>query len=229
MKKLVIIIILLISNFSYYGVVNDEGEKVTNMQEIMQSQNVIVEGNVAIEIQENEIKEQVEEKIEVQPTKVEEKQENKTEEPKVIATKKDSTSIEKKETKNTSINTEKEEQKNKKDEKQVEQQLEQSSEEVNKIEKQNDNLVKEQEQKTVIPKCIETNHQNQTGNTGKWFFTKQEAISYYDKEIKYWGDWWVTTNSEEDDEKYRKNCPIGYEIWDCPYCLKWTINFYYNK
>ena len=68
MKKLVIIIILLISNFSFYGVVNDEGEKVTNIQEIMQSENVIVEDNAAIETQENAVEEKVEEKIEIQPT-----------------------------------------------------------------------------------------------------------------------------------------------------------------
>ena len=33
---------------------------------------------------------------------------------------------------------------------------------------------------------------------------------------------------EINDETYQKNCPYGYETWSCPFCGKWTINFYYN-
>lgn len=212
MKKLVIIIILLISNFSYYGVVNDEGEKVTNIEEIMQSENVIVEENAAIEVQE-----QVKEEINEQPTKVEEKQETKVKEIKVIPAKKESTITEKKETKNTSINTEKkmEEQKNKQEEKQ--------KDEKNQIEQSQDNSTKKQE--TVIPKCTETNHLMETGNTGKWFDTKQQAVAFYEKEIKEWEDKWL--KDEIDDNTYYKNCPDGYEYWSCPLCQKWTLNLYY--
>lgn len=212
MKKLVIIIILLISNFSYYGVVNDEGEKVTNIEEIMQSENVIVEENAAIEVQE-----QVKEEINEQPTKVEEKQETKVKEIKVIPAKKESTITEKKETKNTSINTEKkmEEQKNKQEEKQ--------KDEKNQIEQSQDNSTKKQE--TVIPKCTETNHLMETGNTGKWFDTKQQAVAFYEKEIKEWEEKWL--KDEIDDDTYYKNCPDGYEYWSCPLCQKWTLNLYY--
>lgn len=212
MKKLVIIIILLISNFSYYGVVNDEGEKVTNIEEIMQSENVIVEENAAIEVQE-----QVKEEINEQPTKVEEKQETKVKEIKVIPAKKESTITEKKETKNTSINTEKkmEEQKNKQEEKQKDEKIQ--------IEQSQDNSTKKQE--TVIPKCTETNHLMETGNTGKWFDTKQQAVAFYEKEIKEWEEKWL--KDEIDDDTYYKNCPDGYEYWSCPLCHKWTLNLYY--
>ena len=223
MKKLVIIIILLISNFSYYGVVNDEGEKVTNIQEIMQSENVIVEENAAIEVQENVVEEKVEKKIEVQPTKVEEKQETKVEEIKVTTAKKESTITEKKEPKNTSINTEEkiEEEKNKQEEKQIEK----PKEETTQIEINKDISTKEDKQTTVIPKCTETNHLMETGNTGKWFDTKQQAVAFYEKEIKEWEEKWL--KDEIDDDTYYKNCPDGYEYWSCPLCQKWTINLYY--
>ena len=223
MKKLVIIIILLISNFSYYGVVNDEGEKVTNIQEIMQSENVIVEENAAIEVQENVVEEKVEKKIEVQPTKVEEKQETKVEEIKVTTAKKESTITEKKEPKNTSINTEEkiEEEKNKQEEKQIEK----PKEETTQIEINKDISTKEDKQTTVIPKCTETNHLMETGNTGKWFDTKQQAVAFYEKEIKEWEEKWL--KDEIDDDTYYKNCPDGYEYWSCPLCQKWTLNLYY--
>ena len=55
--------------------------------------------------------------------------------------------------------------------------------------------------------------------------TKEQAIAEYDKEINLWGDKWV--NDEIDDDTYYKNCPDGYEIWSCPYCSKWTLNYYY--
>ena len=221
MKKLVIIIILLISNFSFYGVVNDEGEKVTNIQEIMQSENVIVEDNAAIETQENAVEEKVEEKIEIQPTEVVEKQEIKNEEIKGTPVKKENTTTKKNE--NTSINTEKkmEEQKNKQEEKQIEK----PKDEINQSKQNQDNSAKEQQLETVIPKCTETNHLMETGNTGKWFDTKQQAVAFYEKEIKEWEEKWL--KDEIDDDTYYKNCPNGYEYWSCPLCQKWTLNLYY--
>ena len=63
-------------------------------------------------------------------------------------------------------------------------------------------------------------------NSNKWFNSKQEAINYYQGIIKTWGDKWE--KFEIDDETYQKNCPYGYETWSCPFCEKWTINFYYN-
>ena len=225
MKKLVIIIILLISNFSFYGVVNDEGEKVTSIQEIMQSENVIVEENAANEVEEkteekttNETSSQ--EKIKEQPTEVVEKQEIKNEEIKETPVKKEITTTKKNE--NTSVNIEKkvEEQKSKQEEKQIEK----SKDEITKVETTQD-ISTQEEKTTVIPKCTETNHMMETGNSGKWFDTKQQAVAFYEKEIKEWEDKWL--KDEIDDNTYYKNCPDGYEYWSCPLCNKWTINLYY--
>lgn len=71
-----------------------------------------------------------------------------------------------------------------------------------------------------------SNHGMNVGNSGKWFNSKQEAVNYYDSIIKTWGDKWE--NFEIDSETYDKNCPYGYEVWTCPFCGKWTINFYYR-
>ena len=76
------------------------------------------------------------------------------------------------------------------------------------------------------PKCTDTKHGGEVGNSNKWFNSKQEAINYYQGIIKTWGDKWE--KFEIDDETYQKNCPYGYETWSCPFCEKWTINFYYN-
>lgn len=70
------------------------------------------------------------------------------------------------------------------------------------------------------------NHGMNIGNSGKWFNSKQEAVNYYDSLIKTWGDKWE--NFEIDSDTYDKNCPYGYEVWSCPFCGKWTINFYYR-
>lgn len=81
------------------------------------------------------------------------------------------------------------------------------------------------EEQSSNPRCTDKDHAMNVGNSNKWFDSKQEAIAYYEKIIKTWGDKW--TNDEIDYETYSKNCPDGYEIWDCPYCHKWTINLYY--
>lgn len=86
---------------------------------------------------------------------------------------------------------------------------------------------KQEETKIVeVPKCSGNNHGVGTGNSGKWFNSESDAIKYYKSIIKTWGDKWE--KFEIDDETYNKNCPYGYEDWSCPYCGRWTINFYYN-
>ena len=86
---------------------------------------------------------------------------------------------------------------------------------------------KQEEPRIVeIPKCSGNNHGVGTGNSGKWFNSESDAIKYYESIIKTWGDKWE--KFEIDDETYNKNCPYGYEDWSCPYCGRWTINFYYN-
>ena len=78
----------------------------------------------------------------------------------------------------------------------------------------------------VTPKCDGSNHGVGVGNSNKWFNSKQEAIDYYDGIQKTWGDKWE--KFEIDSATYDKNCPYGYEVWTCPFCGKWTINFYYR-
>src|SRR5699024_6731395 len=76
--------------------------------------------------------------------------------------------------------------------------------------------------------CNSNNHGIGVGNSGKWFNTKDEAIATYKKEVKIWEDKW-TTNNEISYDEYCTNCPYGYEIWSCPLCNKWTINYYYDN
>ena len=87
-------------------------------------------------------------------------------------------------------------------------------------------VVEEKPKKVETPKCSGNSHGVGTGNSEKWFNSESEAINYYKSIIKKWGDKWE--NFEIDDDTYNKNCPYGYEDWSCPYCGKWTINFYYN-
>ncbi len=92
---------------------------------------------------------------------------------------------------------------------------------------QNNNNYTEKEVK-VAPKteCIGNNHKMGAGNTGKWFETKAQADSYYNTEIDKWGKKWES--GEIKKPEYLEKCPFGYEVWTCPQCGKWTINFYYR-
>jgi len=83
-----------------------------------------------------------------------------------------------------------------------------------------------QEPEPVVPKCDGSNHGVGVGNSNKWFNSKQEAVNYFDGIQKTWGDKWE--KNEIDSATYDKNCPYGYEVWTCPFCGKWTINFYYR-
>ncbi len=76
MKKLIAIIFMfIIASNSYYGIVNDKGEKVTDIQEVLKEQNLIT--NEIVEEQENETIEQeniaeIQEVVEVDEPKIEE-------------------------------------------------------------------------------------------------------------------------------------------------------------
>jgi len=77
--------------------------------------------------------------------------------------------------------------------------------------------------------CTGNNHGMEVGNTGKWFNTKDEAIATYRAELKIWGDKWTAKENPINKEEYHKNCPSGYEVWNCMYCGKWTLNYYYDN
>ena len=86
-----------------------------------------------------------------------------------------------------------------------------------------------QETKVVEPptRCTNNNnHSMDVGNSGKWFSSKSEAIAYYNSQVSYYSNLWET--EQIDDATYYSKCPSGYEVWDCIYCSKWTINFYYR-
>ena len=125
------------------------------------------------------------------------------------------------------------------EEKRIEQPKTQKVQEVQKEETKVENIQSKEETKVVeikpepikepepvTPKCIGSNHGVGVGNSNKWFNTQQEAINYFDGIQKTWGDKWE--RFEIDSETYDKNCPYGYEVWSCPFCGKWTINFYYR-
>lgn len=99
-----------------------------------------------------------------------------------------------------------------------------SSQTINTVTTPTDEQVQVNEQPT---RCTtNNNHAMSVGNCGQWFNSKNEAITYYNNKISYWGNLWE--NFEIDDSTYYSNCPSGYEIWSCAYCSKWTINMYYR-
>ena len=92
--------------------------------------------------------------------------------------------------------------------------------------KPNDSYTEEEVQIAPKTECIGNNHKMESGNTGKWFETKEQADNYFNAEIEKWAKQWE--NGEKTKEEYLKGCPFGYEVWTCPQCQKWTINFYYR-
>lgn len=67
------------------------------------------------------------------------------------------------------------------------------------------------------------NHSMSCGNMGRWFSSRNELVSYYEKQVKYWND--KVDNGEITDEEYYANVPSGYKCWSCSYCGKWTGDF----
>ena len=92
--------------------------------------------------------------------------------------------------------------------------------------KPNDSYTEEEVQIAPKTECIGNNHKMESGNTGKWFETKEQADNYFNAKIEKWAKQWE--NGEKTKEEYLKKCPFGYEVWTCPQCQKWTINFYYR-
>lgn len=79
---------------------------------------------------------------------------------------------------------------------------------------------------TTTSGCASGNHSMPTGNSGKWFNSRSEAISYNDTVCEKWNN--KIDNNEISYNEYIKNCPSGYECWSCSRCGKWTINFKYH-
>lgn len=217
MRKLIaIIFMLIISSNAYYGIVNDKGERVTNIQDVLREQNLIP--NEMVAEQTNEIAEQ-------------EKTEEKQEIMQVQDTKAEEIPVETKvEVKKQKVSTQESKPKTVETQKKTEVKLETKQENIQEVQKQENSKqetkqeVKVQEPET--PKCSDTKHGVGAGNTGKWFNSYNEAVAYYDNLINGYSN--QIHNGEITIEEYNKKCPCGYEIWSCPYCNKWTLNFYFR-
>lgn len=207
MKKIIIIIILMLTTFMGENIYSNNKEKnkneyIENIVEIVDKtpENIIItpEENKTQKINENSV---IEEQTGVEKNKT------------IVSTPKEEKIIEQPKVQEV--------QKIQKVEEPI--QVSQSKKEIKVVETKPESI---KEPEAVIPKCSESNHYIGVGNSNKWFNSKQEAINHYQSIIKTWGDKWE--KFEIDDETYQNNCPYGYETWSCPLCEKWTINFYYN-
>lgn len=79
-------------------------------------------------------------------------------------------------------------------------------------------------QESYTPRCTDSKHGVGVGNSNKWFNSYNEAVSYYDNLIDSYSD--QVHSGEITSEEYYQLCPYGYETWSCPYCEKWTLNYY---
>lgn len=76
------------------------------------------------------------------------------------------------------------------------------------------------------PKCSDSKHGVGVGNSDRWFNSYSEAIAFYDSLINNYSN--QVHSGDITSEEYNKLCPYGYETWSCPYCGKWTLNYYYR-
>lgn len=215
MKKIIIILIITLTTFMGENIYTNNKElkqneyiandvEIENKAEDKTSENILIipEENEVImkdnEIQETTDNEVIEEYISVEKSVATPKEEKKNEQPKTQKVQE----VQKEETKVENI---------------------QQKEETKVVETKTEPI---KEPEPVTPKCDGSNHGVGVGNSNKWFNTQQEAINYFDGIQKTWGDKWE--KFEIDSATYDKNCPYGYEVWTCPFCGKWTINFYYR-
>lgn len=204
-KIIVVIIVAMISSFSYYGAVNEKGEKVVDLTTNIQEENVVE--NESVEETQGNIIEQIGNTI--AQVEIIQNGEIITEN----AVNEITTPVAEK------TNTSKNNNKNKTQESQTTTQTKVIEEQKNiEIEETaTNNSTNQKSNINNVPKCSHSN--------SNWYNSKAEAVAVYNAEIKKWDDKW--TNYEIDNDTYYKNCPSGYEVFSCPYCNKWTINLYY--
>lgn len=211
---LIILGFYMIITQSYYGVVDENGNKITNMQEILlmeqEQENKAVQ-NETIANEEVKI-----EDISVSASKENIQEQNTSDEKKIkkiTQTKKKDESIINKTTQESNVKTK-------------EVVVPEPKKEVIQETKTDEDYAEREVEVAEKKECTGENHLIGVGNTGKWFNTKSEAENFYDKEIAKWGSMWE--NDEITKEEYLKKCPSGYEVWSCPLCQKWTLNYYYR-
>ena len=105
--------------------------------------------------------------------------------------------------------------------------VEQSNEKIKQTEQPKQTEVETKKEETKVVRCTtNNNHGMNIGNSNRWFDTYNSAVAYYDNLISNYGS--KLRAEEITIEEYDKKCPCGYETWSCPYCGKWTVNFYYR-
>lgn len=218
-KKILIIGgILMISSFSYYGAVDENGEKVISFEQNATQSALKNEG---IEEQQEVEQEKIQQKEEIEPIQTE-LQDVKDDNIGVQSVSKSTQVEEKNKTKEIVKETKKQEeiketqQEKKQDETKKEQEKEQEEIKYTEVEVK---IIEEIE-------CIDNKHCVVVGNSNKWFETQAEAIAEYNVELEKWSQ--KCKSGEITYEELVKQSPYGYETWSCPKCNKYTLNYYYN-
>lgn len=207
-KKILIIGgILMISSFSYYGAVDENGERVISFEENATQSAVDLKSEVVEEQQEIE---QTHKQQETQVTaKVKEQKKEITEQ----IEKKQEVKVEEKTQEKESAKEQKQEETIKKESK---------PQEIKQASNYTEIEVKVAEKK----ECIDNKHCAVTGNSNKWFEKQSEAIAEYNAELEKWSQ--KCKSGEITYEELTKKSPYGYETWSCPKCNQYTLNYYYN-
>ena len=206
-KKIIIIAgILMISSFSYYGAVDENGQKVISFEENATQSAMELKSE---EVKEKQEVEQIEKQQEVQVTaKIEEQKKEITEQ---IEKKQEVKAKEKTKEESTTV-------------KQLSQtaKVEEKTQEI----KQESNYTEIEIKVAEKTECIDNKHCAVTGNSNKWFEKQSEAIAEYNAELEKWSQ--KCKSGEITYEELVKESPYGYETWSCPKCNQYTLNYYYN-
>lgn len=232
-KKILIIGgILLISSFSYYGAVDENGERVISFEqnetqsafksEVIEEQQEIKQEDIQQEEKTAKVEEQKEEIEPIQAKQEEIKEENKT-------VQKVSKKTEVKEKTPTKEVLKQEQKETKQQEEIIETQQEIKQEETKTEQEKEQEEIKYTEVEVKIAEkteCIDNKHCAVTGNSNKWFKTQAEAIAEYNAELEKWSQKYKSGEITYDE--LTKKSPYGYETWNCPKCNQYTLNYYYN-
>ena len=200
MKKILMIIFMyIIASNSYYGLVNEKGEKITDFQN--------TENIITTEQTQEQKDETVVNTEEIQQEQIEQKDTTKNE-------------IEKNtiDDKNT-----KQESKQNKDKKTTE------KNEVIPTDNKSNNTKNQTDEKNNTSTNTNTNTNTNNNNKCEhgdegWYNTKAEAKAVYDNEVSSLDEQWES--GKISTEEYRAKKPNGCEVWDCAECHKWTVSIY---
>jgi len=232
-KKILIIGgILMISSFSYYGAVDENGERVISFEqnatqsafksEVVEEQQEIKQEDIQQEEKTAKAEEQIEE-IEPIQTKLQDTKDD------TIAVQKLSKSTQVEEKTKTKEVVKEQQKETKKQEEIKETQQEKKQEEIKTEQEKEQEEIKYTEVEVKIAEkteCIDNKHCAVTGNSNKWFKTQAEAIAEYNAELEKWSQKYKSGEITYDE--LTKKSPYGYETWNCPKCNQYTLNYYYN-